>query len=257
MKTKLFTILLLIVINLQGYSQHVPDTIGSSPVLAPYHRNVIKFNPTPMLLFSEIKNITLSYERLIRDDQSIVAQAGYLTFDGILEDTIAGLIDFSGNTKQPGFNLACEYRYYPTIRNRRPAPDGLYIGGFLTYYFTKFKNTFDILYTSIDQDNQISGHINVVNMGVNMGYQFIFWKQLSLDMMVFGPSIQFTQGKGEIKGDLDPQQIDEIDSELLEKLVDRFPVMGEVFSDDNLTFTGNRTSFGAGFRYAIQIGYHF
>jgi hypothetical protein len=32
--------------------------------LKPYHRNVIKFNPTPMVLL-DVSNITISYERLL------------------------------------------------------------------------------------------------------------------------------------------------------------------------------------------------
>ena len=67
--------------------------------------------------------------------------------------------------------------------------------------------------------------------------------------MVFGPSVQLTYGKCEISGDLDPEQIKAIDEELFQKILDRFPVLGKIFSDENLTFSGNKTTFGTGFRY--------
>lgn len=258
MKRIVVPLLLLSLINFQAYCQeNTADTTKSKLILAPYHKNVIKFNPTPMLLFGQIKNITFSYERLIKDNQSVAGQLGYLSFDGILKDTVAGLILFTGNHNQPGYNMDFDYRYYLFARNRRPAPDGVYIGGYASYYGFKLHNNFDILATDIDQNGEINGSINAFNLGFLLGYQFIFWKRMSVDLMVFGPSLLLTTSKGEIKGDLDADQIGLIDEELVQKIIDQFPALGEVFSDENLSFTNNRTKFGMGFRYSIQIGYHF
>jgi hypothetical protein len=258
MNIRVFFIAAFCLVGLLATSQEqVPDSTGNKIILEPLHRNVIKFNPTPMLLFSNINNITFSYERLIKDDQSVALQVGYLDFDGIFQDTVAMIIDFVGNNNQPGFNIALDYRYYPGLRNRRPAPDGVYIGGYVSYYGFELKNNFDILYTSVDNSGSINGKLNVVNLGFNLGYQFIFWERLSLDLLVFGPSVNYTSCKGEISGDLDQEQIDAIDDALVEKILDKYPVLGEIFSDDNLSFSENRTKFGTGFRYSISIGFHF
>lgn len=258
MKMKAWIFLLIASWNLQAFSQEgTHDTSKSNLPPQPYHRNVVKFNPTPMLLFSNIKNITFSYERLLNDNHSVALQVGFLEFKGILRDTVAKIIDFKGNYNQPGLNIAADYRYYPGLRNRRPTPDGVYIGGYVSYCGFKLNNDFDILNTSVDKSGEINAKLNVINLGLNFGYQFIFWERLSLDLLVFGPSVNYTLCKGEITGDLDQEEIDAIDDELVQRILDRYPILGEVFSDENLSFSKNRTKFGTGFRYSISIGFHF
>ncbi len=110
------------------------------PVLMePWHWNVIRFNPTPMLLFSEVRNITLSYERLITRNQSAGIQVGYLLLPRLkFLDKLNQIVVFSPKEKY-GVNLALDYRYYIFPRNNRPAPDGLYAGAFVSYYGFKSK----------------------------------------------------------------------------------------------------------------------
>ena len=209
-----------------------------------------------MLLFGEIRNITFSYERILKKNQSLAVQAGYLAFPNLIDDTIASLILITGRSRQ-GMNLAFDYRYYPGLRNRRPIPDGLYFGGYLSYYGFIFDNDLDNMKSDNDQHGQISGHLNDLNFGFNLGYQFVFWKRLTIDLLMFGPSLRYTQGELKIQGDLEQEEIDAIDQELIDKLLDRFPFIGEIFSEESLVFTGSRTKFGTGFRYSIQFGYHF
>lgn len=222
----------------------------------PYHRNVIKLNPTPMLLWGDVGNITLSYERLIKKDMSLCFQAGYLMFPKILSDTVAGLVNITGGKKY-GVNLAFDYRYYPTARNRRPAPDGLYLGGFLSYYGFNFSNNLDILDTDLDQNATINGRLNVVNLGVSVGYQFIFWKRFSLDLLMFGPSLSYYNGSLGIGGDLEPWEIEEIDEELVNALLDKYPWLSVLFKSQKLEFTGSKTKLSAGLRFSVQFGFHF
>jgi hypothetical protein len=233
------------------------DTAKNNVILEPYHKNVIKFNPTPMLLFGDLRNVTFSYERLIKKDQSLTFQAGYLTFSNLFDDTVLGIVDFTGKSKQQGVNLAVDYRYYPALRNRRPAPDGLYIGAYTSYYGFWFNNNIDILGTEVDKAIETNGNVQVLNVGLNLGYQFIFWKRMTVDLMVFGPSLNLTHGDGVVNGQLDQAQIDAIDDEIVDALLDRFPLLSQVFSEDDLVVSGSRSSFGTGFRYSIQLGFHF
>jgi hypothetical protein len=235
------------------------DTAKNNVILEPYHRNVIKFNPTPMLLFGEVRNVTFSYERMITKNQSVAVQLGYLTCPDIFNDTIANIIKFTGGAKQEGVNLAFDYRYYPSLRNRRPAPDGLYIGGYVSYYGFHFDNSADILGTGVDQFIKMTDNMNIVSLGFDLGYQFVFWKKLTLDLLMFGPSLRYTYSMGEISGDLDlnHDQIGAIDDEMAQKVMDRFPFLTQIFSEENISFNGSRTTFTTGFRYSIQIGFHF
>jgi hypothetical protein len=225
--------------------------------LTPYHWNVIKFNPTPMLINGlEIRNLTFAYERLVTKTQSISLQVGFLVFPKVGADTLLNLIAISSRKKQ-GVNLALDYRYYPFSRNRRPAPDGLYLGGFVSYYGFHWINEFDILHTTVDQNGKLDGRINVVNIGVELGYQFIFWKRFSLDLLLFGPSLSMYSGSLNISGALDPEQIKNLDQDMVQKILNRFPYLKSIFSEEGLSFEGKKTNWGTGFRYSISLGVHF
>lgn len=233
-----------------------PDSTDLVPVLKPIHKNVIKFNPTPMLLWGSIKNITFSYERIVKPSQSFSVTAGFLEYPRLLEDTVAQIISL-GDRRKYGVNLAAEYRFYPLKRNRRPIPDGLYIGPYASYYGNRFENDFDILNTTIDQNGKYVCNINIVNLGFELGYQFIFWKRLSIDLLLFGPSLSYYSANLRVEGQLDPDEIENINKEVVEKLFDRFPALGQLFSGETLSKSGFRSVFSTGLRYSISIGFHF
>jgi hypothetical protein len=252
------TAILIIFISMPGVlmAGHKSDSTDSVPVLKPIHRNTIKFNPTPMLIWGEMRNITFSYERVINPKQSFSIQAGYLVYPKLFEDTLVDLISLTRRHKY-GLNLSADYRFYPFKRNKRPVPDGLYIGPYVSYYGNFFENDFDILNTTIDQNGNYKCNINIVNVGFELGYQFIFWKRLSLDLLLFGPSVSFYSANLKVSGSLDEDEIQNISDEVAQKLLDRFPMIGYLFTNGELSKTGFRSKFGAGFRYSIQIGFHF
>ncbi len=232
------------------------DSTDSVPHTKPVHRNVIKFNPTPMLLWGDVKNLTFSYERVIGRSQSVSLMAGYLVYPKLIGDSLAGLIALTDRQKR-GINLAAEYRFYPLRRNRRPTPDGLYLGPYVSYYGNRFENKFDILHTSVDQSGSYTVNINIINVGFELGYQFIFWKRLSVDLLMFGPSISYYTANLRVDGNLDPDQISEVNQEFVQKLLDRFPALGYILSGEKVSKSGFRSSMGFGLRYAVQIGFHF
>jgi hypothetical protein len=223
--------------------------------LNPWHRNVIKFNPTPMLLWGEVRNFTLSYERLIKNNQSLSLQLGYLVIPRVI-DTIVGLVRLTDYARQ-GINVAFDYRYYPQFRNRRPAPDGLYLGGYLSYYGFKFTNNVEFLTESNTHAGTLKGTLQMVNLGLELGYQFIFWKRFSLDLLMFGPSLSVYSRQLELTGDLDKSDFEQIDEELAAKLLSRYPFLGYLFGGQTNTFSGSEVRLSTGFRYSVQIGFHF
>ncbi len=228
---------------------------GQSKFEPGQRKNNIKFNPTPMLLW-DVNNITLTYERLMTKNQSLSLKVGYLVFPRLMDDNILNIVVLS-NRKRYGGNIDVEYRFYPIKRNRRPAPDGLYIGPYLGYYGFQFKNNFDIVGTTADQNGAFKGTLHIFNAGFQLGYQFLFWKRVSLDLIMFGPSLSYYWGKLEITGSLDKSQIDEIEKETVEKILSRFPMLKTIFSGETLEINGTRNIWSAGFRYAVQIGIAF
>jgi len=225
-------------------------------LLTPYHLNVIKFNPTPMLLFDEIRNVTFSYERLIKKNQSVSLQLGYLVVPQVLNDTLFDhlLLD---KDKRHGINLSYDYRYYPSARNRRPAPDGLYIGGYLSYIGSSSESRLHLIDAPEDDNILFNARMNMVNIGFELGYQFIFAKKFSIDLLMFGPSLTGYSGNLGITGNLNSELGDKIDEELAAKLKERFPALGYLFSDEAATFSTSKIMITSWFRYSFQFGYHF
>jgi hypothetical protein len=232
---------------------HNKDTLN--PVPKPIHKNIIKFNPTPMMLWSK-KNVTLSYERIVNPRQSIALTVGYLEFPSLFQDTIGKLIAITSREKK-GINIALEYRFYLMKRNLRPTPDGIYIAPYFSYYGYKFKNNIDLLYTSIDSAGQVKGNFYVYNLGVELGYQFVFWKRVTLDFVLIGPCMSYYGGGVDINGNLNFEQLAEINQELYNKLKEKYPMIGDFVVNKSFSQKGKLDLFSVGFRYLVQIGFHF
>jgi len=272
MRTKLLFCILLVValtafssmeLKASDRNDSIPNTndgiskrekAKDSLLLTPYHLNVIKFNPTPMMLFNEVRNATFSYERLIKKNKSVSIQLGYLVVPPFLNDTLLNSVrlnDYSRN----GINIAFDFRSYPFARNRRPAPDGLYIGGYLSYYGSSFMNQYSFIDKPEAINGQIDTKVNMFNLGFEMGYQFIFCKRFSIDLLMFGPSLSAYSGKLEVTGDID---LSSVDQELLAQLKERFPALGHIFNGgDGSAFSNSSVTFTSWFRYSMQFGYHF
>ncbi len=223
--------------------------------LQPYHKNVIKFNPTPMFLWSA-KNLTFSYERVINPRQSASLMVGYLEFPALFKDTIGNLLNITSRQKS-GINLAAEYRFYLTKLNSRPIPSGVYIAPYASYYGYKFRNDVDVLNTTIDSAGQVRGKFYVFNLGVELGYQFVLWKRVTLDFVLMGPSLSYYGGELDISGNLDLEQIKEINEDLYNKLLEKYPMIGDYVVNRSFKQDGNLDLFSFGFRYLVQIGFHF
>jgi hypothetical protein len=229
---------------------------SATAVQKPVYKNVIKFNPTPMILWSW-KNVTFSYERVLSPRQTLSVELGYLEFPKLILDSLIKLVNITSGQKW-GLNATIEYRFYLTRLNARPVPAGLYIGPYLTHYQYHFKNGLDIFPAKVDTTGMIQGDFWSFNLGVELGYQFVFWKRWTLDLVMVGPSISYYGGQMQITGNLDGSQIKQINEALYEKLITRFPGL-TTLSTSGKTFeqTGKLDVFRMGFRYLVQIGFHF
>lgn len=221
----------------------------------PFHKNVIKFNPTPMLLWS-MKNITFSYERILNPKQSIALTLGYLEFPSLFRDTIGSLLNITSREKY-GINVALEYRFYLGKRNSRPIPDGLYVAPFASYYSYHFKNEVDIMHTVLDSAGAVKGNFSIFNVGVELGYQFVFWKRLTLDFVLVGPAVSYYGGGLDITGNINFEKLKEINEELYNKLLQKYPLIGDYVVNKSFKQNGKLDLFSIGFRYLVQIGFHF
>ncbi|MFZ4521720.1 MAG: hypothetical protein ACOYNC_08445 [Bacteroidales bacterium] len=223
-------------------------------VPAPIHKNVIKFNPTPMLLWSS-KNLTFSYERILNKKQSIALTVGYLEFPALTKDLVANVFAITSREKS-GINLALEYRFYLMKRNLRPIPDGLYLSPYLSYYGYWFKNGIDML-GQLDSSFTVKGNFFVFNAGVQLGYQFVFWKRFTLDLVLIGPAISYYGGGLDFTGNIDLEKLKDINQDLYDKIKAKYPMVDEYVINKSFKKDGKLDLFSVGFRYLIQFGFHF
>jgi len=230
-----------------------PDSVKR--YVQPIHKNVIKFNPTPMLLWS-YKNITFSYERILNPKQSIAITVGYLEFPSLFADTIGSLLAITGREKY-GINLALEYRFYLGKRNSRLIPDGVYLAPYASYYGYYFKNEVDLMHTVLDSAGLVKGNFYIFNVGVELGYQFVFWKRLTLDFVLIGPAISYYGGRLDITGNMNLEQLQEINADLYNKLKEKYPMISDFVVNKSFKQNGKLDLFSVGFRYLVQIGFHF
>ena len=223
---------------------------------APRFKNVIKFNPTPMLLWSK-NNATLSYERFIHRNQTAAISVGYLEFGKLFtDDNILNLVEITSR-KKGGVNICLEYRFYPFTRNPRPVPDGLYFGPYASFYGYWFENGLEIKNTTLLNNGKFNANFYIVNVGFELGYQFVFWKRITLDLVLAGPAVSYYGGKGILSGNINTEEAEKLNTEFFNALREQYPFLGNLSKKIEFDQNGKLDLFSLGFRYLIQIGFHF
>lgn len=220
-----------------------------------HKKNIIRWNITPMIF--NTNNFTLGYERVIRKNQSMSLNLGVLLFPQFLSDE-STQYSFVKAGSRFGFTSSLDYRFYLGKRNTRPAPDGLYIGPYFSYYGYSFNSTIRLIDNEdIANDINIDAAFSMSSLGFELGYQFIFWDRLSLDLILIGPSLSYYNGKAKLDADLGIDKESDTYKYIQEQILAKYPWM-ETFIDLNAINTGGKfNTLGVGFRYVIQIGFHF
>jgi hypothetical protein len=224
-----------------------------------YGKNIIRYNIMPTALFEESRNASFGYERVTVHNQSASINAGFLFLPFLLDRSI-GAVDVNV-TKNIGFIGGVDYRFYLKNHNKRPAPNGVYIGPFYTIYNYSSGSTF----TYVDNSNSsivnyqatFASSFTLHNLGFELGYQFIFFKRLTLDMILFGPAISKYNIELDLQSNMSPDKQDEIYQKYYDSFFSKYPIFNELIQRGN--FKRSRSSVGLipNFRYTFQIGWHF
>lgn len=251
-KKTLALFLLIFLGSMMGFGQK-PDSLRV--IAEPTYRNAIKLNPTPMMLWNN-KNVTFSYERVLNSKQSFTVGLGYLVFNNLLDDTILNYFTITTREKK-GLNFSFEYRFYMTGRNSRPIPDGLYLAPFFSTYLYQFNN--DLVRLDAPETGllDLSGGFYAFNIGGALGYQFVLWKRMVIDLILIGPAMSYYGGRLEIKGDVNLEEIKEINEDLYNKLKEKYPMVDDVLIDKTFVQNGKIDLLSVGYRYVFQIGFLF
>jgi len=231
------------------------------PELTDY-KNTVRWNLTPMVLFG-YRNVNLGYERVLSDKSTASINVGYLEIPIMF--TVSDEIEYvEGNKDRSGFSIFLDYKRYLKNRNKRSAPEGIYWGAFTGIYNQKFRNHYKAHETLddgtvLEGEADITAKVNNINLGLELGYQFVFYDRFTVDLILVGPAVGVYTGKleGEFSGNLN--QGPEF-KKTLDKLYDAIPWLEDSIDGDELSAQGSTSNFavfGSNFRYVVQIGYRF
>ena len=218
-------------------------------------KNTIRFNITnPMLFGSDFALV--GYERVITRHQTAslsIGKIGFPTFVGSNFDSL--MVNSQENSK--GFNISVDYRFYLKKENKYGAPRGVYLGPY--YAFNNFSRdlTWDMSTTGYTGEVGTSINFMANLIGVQMGYQFVLWNRISIDMILMGPGAWFFN----LKTDFNTTLSEEDEAILLEKLngliQDKFPGSDLVIQGGGFEAKKNTSTGSMGFRYMVNLGFRF
>lgn len=218
----------------------------------PPRKNTIKLDITSSMWYRNA--IGLSYERMVSANQSFVVSAGYQEFPRTRR--LGEHIEVNNDRSRSGYKFGGEYRYYLRKENKYPAPRGLYVGPYFTRHSFDNERSITVDNEGVSEQAILTSAFRVLNMGFQIGYQFVLKDRWTLDIVFIGPSFSHYRYKLALEGDYTFDK-DDIQNEVILDLLDRFPLLDEVISEKEATRSGLLDTWSYGYRYQFQIGYRF
>jgi hypothetical protein len=224
-----------------------------------YGKNVIKYNIMATMIFGDPKNAAVTYERVITDGQSLSVGGGYLTFPSFM-NRMGNVTDVTV-TQNAGFIGLIDYRFYLRKLNRRPTLNGIYIGPYYSIY--KYSGAAHFVYQDngsgvpVNYEATMATNFTFNNIGFQLGYQFIFFKRLSLDLILCGPAYSFYDIEVDLKSNLSADQKSRVYQRYKESFLSKTPLFQSLMEKANFERTGVSSGYMPNFRYTFQIGWHF
>jgi hypothetical protein len=219
------------------------------------YKNTVYINVTNPLIFGSKYNV-LGYERILKNSQSVSVNFGRFALPKFGQD-ISNELQLQNDYKDKGYHVSFEYRWYIKKENKYPAPRGIYIGPYYAYNYFERKNTWYLNTNTYIGDLKSDLKMNMNFVGFQMGYQFVFWKRLSIDMVFMGPGVWFFDLKTKMSTTLDPDDQALLLEKLNQKLNDKIPGYNLVFSDGEIKKTGSSRSGKLGLRLVLNVGFRF
>ncbi|WP_187176253.1 DUF3575 domain-containing protein [Algoriphagus sp. AK58] len=244
MKTYLISLLFTMLMTGIAFAQ--------DSALVAQRKNTIKLDLTGNLIYSNSFN--LSYERLVKQNQSFVFTAGIQEFPSIIN--LGENVEGKREDARSGFKFGGEYRFYLKKENKFATPRGLYVGPYITAL--GFKSDRKIIYsgTDVPEEANLKSRLNILSVGAQLGYQFIFNDRWSLDLVLIGPSYSRYNFKTQLSGDFE-FDADNVENEILRALIEKFPMLDDVLDEQELESSGDLDTWALGYKYQVLVGYRF
>lgn len=216
--------------------------------------NTIKINLTSRIIFSN--SFQVGYERVFKNNQSLNVFGGYNEFPSKLNFSFENSQLVNAKNKS-GFSAGAAYRFYLKSENKYPAPHGVYLAPFISYFQFGCDRTFTQTNASGQQSALINTRLNFLNIGGELGYQFVIKKRWVIDAMVFAPSLSRYNFKAKMQGNLSGVNEDEVVQKVIEAMKEKLPLLNELLTNREVSTSGTEKFWSAGFRYTISAGFRF
>jgi len=242
-------VLLTVLLISASYTYGQTDTII-------HFRNTIKYNITNPMLFGWKYNV-IGYERVIKDYQTASISMGRIDFPRLFESGLADSIGITNQQNDKGFNFSLDYRFYLRSENKHGAPRGVYIGPYYAYNHFSRELTWEL--NTDSHSGEVGTKVNMTAnfIGAQLGYQFILWNRLSIDMILMGPGKWLFNMTTTFDTSLSPEDEALLLEQLNEKFKEKFPASDFVFSGEGFEAKKSTNTSATGLRYLVNIGFRF
>ncbi|HRI79655.1 MAG TPA: DUF3575 domain-containing protein [Cyclobacteriaceae bacterium] len=213
-------------------------------------RNIIKLNLSSLMVYKDAALV--EFEHVVNKKQSFSIQAGFVSvaLGSFLGSDSIRLVNF---TRNGGFSVTADYRFYLLKESKDGAPHGVYIGPYIAYI--NMQNESNL--TLGKNANTMTTKIEILSFGIELGYQFLLGKHWTLDFILIGPSLTNYKTSMHLALPVNTGDPNTVYQKVLEAMANRFPVVGSLINDQSADFKGNLDGWNAGFRYSMHVGYRF
>lgn len=220
-------------------------------------KNSIRLNLTPLLVTSSAESATLGYERIIGNQQSFSINLGHLSLPALVTTEDGSPVEWISNLRNTGFIASADYRFY-FKRNRYFAPDGLYWGPYAAYYYIDKASRINLIENEAIQGTAVvQTYFNMFNVGLQLGYQFVFWDRWTLDLVLLGPGMGFYSGQVSLDPDVQLSDDKEYLQGVFDALKEIYPGAATLIQDQEINSKGDFNFRALGYRMVVQFGYRF
>jgi hypothetical protein len=242
-------VLLTVIVISVSYTYGQTDTVK-------HFKNTIKYNITNPMLFGSKFNV-VGYERVIKEHQTASISFGRIDFPRLIEMDFVDSLGIQEQQNDKGFNISLDYRFYVRKENKYGAPRGVYLGPY--YAFNSFSRdlSWDMNTTSFSGTVKTNIKLTGNFIGAQMGYQFILWNRMTIDMILFGPGKWFFNMKTNFDTSLSEEDETLLLEKLNEKFKEKFPGSDFVFKGGGFEAKKSTNTSATGLRYMVNIGFRF
>lgn len=199
-------------------------------------------------------SFVVSYERIMKPYQSLGITAGYEQFPPVVD--FGSTIHVRNDLLRSGFKVGAEYRFYLKSENKFLAPRGLYLGPYITYHYFYNKRDIGVDVSGVQEMAQLETDFMILNIGFQLGHQFVINNRWTIDVVTVGPAISNYRANMKLNGTFTFDK-DEVQNEILLKLLDRFPLLDDLLTNKEISSQGKFDAWAYGWRFQLMVGYHF